>query len=581
MPDRVTHPIQRWVTLFLGLALLTSMLCPVQAASLHPVTASPDDTVIVPPGGPVEIATALFWGWDVTQDHLDAIQMAMDDYGPIKGFALQRNDYDGGCDLPSGQNAATQVVANPQNLGILGCTCSSSTSGALPVLETAGVVLISPSSTALDLPSFGPTVFNRMVLDDSGFDDWDRKIRALPSVLAWERQFEDAYGRYPDMFTRYAYDAAWLLLTRIDEVSTLDGSGNLLIDRATLAGAVRGTTGFPGVTDFISLDSTAGSEGNRLDLYTATGTRYVATTGDDTGGNDCTDPAAPCASVRRGVALADVAGSVLVAGGTYTENVTIGITLTLEGGYEAVGWTRALTLYETTLDGSNGQAQVGDWDGKGVRYPMVIHDGGTYKMWYIGLDLFDVGRVGYATSPDGLNWSKHASNPVLDVGAEGEWDEAGLEAPFVLKQGSLYKMWYSGRDAGGTWRIGYATSSDGLTWTKRTSNPVLDLGQDDWNNSSVLHPYVIEEGGTYKMWLLAVGDDGSGQVPRMAYATSPDGITWTWDAANPLFGCGSGGPMSATQEPTTRCGTAPGSEREPLPMLPPRTRPPGQSRAPS
>jgi predicted GH43/DUF377 family glycosyl hydrolase len=179
---------------------------------------------------------------------------------------------------------------------------------------------------------------------------------------------------------------------------------------------------------------------------------------------------------------------------------------------------------------------VGDWDGGGIRYPAVITDGGTYKMWYVGTDLYGVGRIGYATSPDGVTWTKSISNPVLDVGAQGEWDAEQLESPFVIKESpASYKMWYSGHDADGIWHIGYATSSDGINWVKHPSNPVLDSGQDNWNNVYVHGPSILYEDSLYKMWLHTVGDDGSGPTPYMAYATSTNGITWTLAITNPLF----------------------------------------------
>ena len=31
-------------------------------------------------------------------------------------------------------------------------------------------------------------------------------------------------------------------------------------------------------------------------------------------------------------------------------------------------------------------------------------------------------RIGHATSPDGINWTKDANNPVLDLGPTGYWD---------------------------------------------------------------------------------------------------------------------------------------------------------------
>ncbi|HNB54977.1 MAG TPA: hypothetical protein PK530_23710, partial [Anaerolineales bacterium] len=142
---------------------------------------------------------------------------------------------------------------------------------------------------------------------------------------------------------------------------------------------------------------------------------------------------------------------------------------------------------------------VGAWDGNGVRYPMIVQDGGTYKMWFTGIELNGPGRIGYATSPDGITWTKSPSNPVLDVGAPGEWDENGLEAPFVIQESpTSYKMWYSGF---GGCAIGYATSSDGINWTKYAGNPVLTPGPNPWNNDCAIHPYLLYEGGVYKMWL--------------------------------------------------------------------------------
>jgi hypothetical protein len=307
-------------------------------------------SVTVSPGNPIEIALVTDQAWSVTQYITEALQMAMDDYGTIQGWNLQRNDYDGGCSFENGQTAANEVVSNPQNVGVIGPDCSSSTAGALPVLDTAGVVMISHSSTGEDLPVAGPTVFNRVIVSDTAFVEWETKISRLPSVHTWEMEFESTYGYPPEVFTKYAYDATTLLLTHIDAVSTVDGSGNLVIDREALAVAVRGTSGFPGVTDEITLEP----DGDRVNSLTGTGARYVATSGSDSGGNDCTDSSAPCASIGRGVALADDDSSVLIAQGTYTENVTIsGITLTLQGGFTISGTEWLTDTGETIVNGNN------------------------------------------------------------------------------------------------------------------------------------------------------------------------------------------------------------------------------------
>ena len=50
----------------------------------------------------------------------------------------------------------------------------------------------------------------------------------------------------------------------------------------------------------------------------------------------------------------------------------------------------------------------------------------------------------------------------MDIGATGEWDDAGATQPKVLFDGSEYHMWYIGND-GDKWRIGYATSSPAVS----------------------------------------------------------------------------------------------------------------------
>ena len=117
---------------------------------------------------------------------------------------------------------------------------------------------------------------------------------------------------------------------------------------------------------------------------------------------------------------------------------------------------------------------TGTWDDAHVGFHTVIKDGTTYKMWYTGHDGANY-RIGYATSADGIIWTKYASNPVLNLGAANTWDDAHVYEASVIKDGSTYKMWYTGHSGTNT-KVGYATSADGIVWTKYASNPVLNLG---------------------------------------------------------------------------------------------------------
>ncbi len=136
----------------------------------------------------------------------------------------------------------------------------------------------------------------------------------------------------------------------------------------------------------------------------------------------------------------------------------------------------------------------GSWDEMEADAPTVIKDEGTYKMWYHGCDSgYTTCSIGYATSTNGVDWNKHPDNPVLTVSA-GEWDENNVLWPSVVKNGGIYEMWYSG----GGGRIGLATSADGVNWDKHEGNPVLTEG---WDGQGAYAHTVILESETYKMWL--------------------------------------------------------------------------------
>jgi predicted GH43/DUF377 family glycosyl hydrolase len=201
--------------------------------------------------------------------------------------------------------------------------------------------------------------------------------------------------------------------------------------------------------------------------------------------------------------------------------------------YSAASASRKIG-YATSSDGTNwtryGSAPVlspgavGSWDAGGVSFPTVIKDGSTYKMWYTGMNAADQRRVGYATSTDGINWTKYGTGAVLTVGGAAAWDSAHVSMPNVVKVGeNNFKMWYSGEN-GSESGIGYATSTDGITWTKPVAAAVLPYLGYDWD-ATPYAPKVIYDGKSYHMWYS--GCNFSGSDCQIGYASSPDGTTWT------------------------------------------------------
>ncbi|TFB11225.1 T9SS type A sorting domain-containing protein [Candidatus Marinimicrobia bacterium MT.SAG.2] len=181
------------------------------------------------------------------------------------------------------------------------------------------------------------------------------------------------------------------------------------------------------------------------------------------------------------------------------------------------------------------------WENEAAAFSEVILDGSTFKMWYAGWGLFTdrKWRIGYAESSDGISWTKHASNPVIDLGPSGSWDDESVTPGAVIFDGSSYKMWYRGYD-GAISRTGYATSPDGIVWTKHASNPVLDVGAGgEWDGFWAGISAVIFNGSDYQGWYIGTG--GNDFNFRTGYATSPDGITWTKHPSNPVMNFGASG----------------------------------------
>jgi len=168
----------------------------------------------------------------------------------------------------------------------------------------------------------------------------------------------------------------------------------------------------------------------------------------------------------------------------------------------------------------------GSWDQSATNSVSVLFDAGFFKMWYAGCSGSVCG-IGYATSPDGTNWTKDLGNPVIPPGSPGSWDYV-LQNPHVLKDGSSYKIWFSANGPS-TIQLGYATSSDGVTWAKYPS-PVLS-GQT-WDAGAVSTPVVIREGALLTLWYSGHSGD---YAYRIGKATSIDGISWTRDPSNPIM----------------------------------------------
>jgi len=119
------------------------------------------------------------------------------------------------------------------------------------------------------------------------------------------------------------------------------------------------------------------------------------------------------------------------------------------------------TGYDANSDGAADPILTGSgsgWDATYVSRATVLKlSESDYRMWYSGgVGTMNHG-IGIATSADGINWTKSASNPIFHKDNGVAWRNERTYCPAVLKVGDTFKMWFAGRNTAGNYSLGYAT----------------------------------------------------------------------------------------------------------------------------
>jgi beta-1,2-mannobiose phosphorylase / 1,2-beta-oligomannan phosphorylase len=179
-----------------------------------------------------------------------------------------------------------------------------------------------------------------------------------------------------------------------------------------------------------------------------------------------------------------------------------------------------------------GPRQETGWEDE-VNRPVVIKREDGYHLWYTGQSR---GRsnIGYATSPDGVAWKRMSASPVL--WPDQPWEKVAVMCPDVIWDAGakVFRMWYSGGEQYEPDAIGYAASSDGMTWMKHPANPVFQSDPaTEWEKHKVTACQVIRQDGWYVMFYIGFRDQDHAQI---GLARSRDGLShWQRLPANPII----------------------------------------------
>ncbi|MCW3120378.1 MAG: glycosylase, partial [Chitinophagaceae bacterium] len=117
--------------------------------------------------------------------------------------------------------------------------------------------------------------------------------------------------------------------------------------------------------------------------------------------------------------------------------------------------------------------------------------------------------------PELVHFTPYEKNPVFAGSDTLHWDHYIRERGYILREDSIYHLWYTGYPEGddNVKHLGYATSTDGFTWTRYKENPIYSSG---W----VEDVSVIKSEGTYYMFA-----EGRGDTAHLL--TSTDRVHWT------------------------------------------------------
>ncbi|MBX3644875.1 MAG: hypothetical protein KF720_17595 [Rubrivivax sp.] len=197
------------------------------------------------------------------------------------------------------------------------------------------------------------------------------------------------------------------------------------------------------------------------------------------------------------------------------------------------GWNRRVSVSVDTAiglaisrDGGLSFKRIGDGPvlAQSLHEPCLVGDAfvrqveGRFHMWYI----FGTGwkryapdaapdrtyKIGHATSLDGIDWQKEEARQIV---ADRLGPDESQALPTVIHTDGRWHMFFCYRQSfdfranpDRGYRIGHAWSDDLSNWTRDDDNPRLEVVADDWDGQMQCYPHVFACDG--RVYLLYNGN---------------------------------------------------------------------------
>jgi len=153
----------------------------------------------------------------------------------------------------------------------------------------------------------------------------------------------------------------------------------------------------------------------------------------------------------------------------------------------------------------------------------ALYEEGRFRLWYIGgrswfnlgLKMVPLYDMKYLESKDGLRWGS-TGKTIMSLNPEREH---GFGRPYVIpRPDGGYEMYYSvrGLEHQG-YRLGYATSDDGLSWRRRDGEIGIAPAAEGWDSEAQSFPAVMSVGCQQYMFYNGnnFGETGVGVAVRV------------------------------------------------------------------
>jgi predicted GH43/DUF377 family glycosyl hydrolase len=147
--------------------------------------------------------------------------------------------------------------------------------------------------------------------------------------------------------------------------------------------------------------------------------------------------------------------------------------------------------------------------------PKIRRFGDRWYLWYIaGTKWIPTGerpepvyRIRMATSDDGLQWDR-LHRELIPPRLEADECQASPDVIFANGKYHMffcfrYSLGYRGREKG--YRIGYASSTDLVTWQRDDAKAGIDVAEQGWDSEMISYPHVFELDG--QMLMLYLGNE--------------------------------------------------------------------------